>query len=533
VMVDLTPPSVAIGGVPLGVSPGPVNLWLVANDGLSGVSSLSYRVDGGPVQSYRGVFTVAGDGVHTVESWATDAVGNTSRPVTETFNISSLLKGGSLSLAGGASRVGTLTVPVTVQATGAKEMRVDTGSGFSAWRSFATNFDVTFPREGTGSVRVQLRNDLGVETELTGSVVVDLSPPTTMIGGLPPSGASAGPVIVVLTASDVSPVSMVEYAVDGGPWRAYTGPFVVSGNGIHSVEYRSRDSLGNQEPARSASFVIAGNRPEGYLRPAAGRSLVNTSAVSLEASVAGAVQMRFDTGSGFGPWAPYAKASVVSLPGSGLHWIVGSFRNIAGIESTFGVPVLVDTAPPVVSKVGTAVRTFTVGRDRVPRYTVTALGSAEDSGTPASGIASWQWRLGSKSSSGASFAGIRAGRHTVVGSVVDKAGNRGSRSGSVRLGAAAAPRVPSAARASRSFAVKGSVPWAGTGATQRVYAYKRAANGTWVLAKSYSASTRVSRSTASLSARVALARGQWRLVLVSSRAGAFVAGTPTAVINVR
>ncbi len=55
---------------------GSVTVSLTASDGVSGVSSTSYRVDGGSLQSYTGLFMVGGDGIHTVEYSSVDAAGN-------------------------------------------------------------------------------------------------------------------------------------------------------------------------------------------------------------------------------------------------------------------------------------------------------------------------------------------------------------------------------------------------------------------------------------------------------------------------
>lgn len=533
VLVDLTPPVTAVGGAPIGVSPGPVNLTINAHDALSRVTSISYRVDGGAVQAYRGPFIVSGDGVHRIEHWATDEVGNTSPRVTDQVSISSLLRGGSLVVAGGAARIATLTASVEVGATDAREMRVDTGNGFSAWRPFERTFSVTLPREGMNTVRVELRNELGVDALLVTSVLVDMTPPVTSVIGLPAGGASSGPVMLALTTFDVSPVIQTLYALDGAGWRPYNGPFLISGAGVHTLAFRSRDSLGNQEQTRTASFAIVSNISGGLLRPAGGRSIVNTTSVSLEASVAGAVQMAFDSGDGFGPWTAYARSARISVSGEGLHWVVGAFRDSSGVETTLGTPVLVDLEAPVIQGTSATLTALTYGRDRAPRYSLSLRGVAIDQGSPASGISSWRWRLGQRTVTSGVFTGLSAGRHSVQATVLDRAGNATSSVVAARLGAAAAPAVPSRIQRTRAFTVRATVPWAGSGAVGRIHAYKRAADGSWRLAKSVTPTLRVSGQTASMSAKVALPAGQWRFVAATSRSGSLVASVPSAVIVVR
>src|SRR2546426_9530906 len=59
---------------------------------------------------------------------------------------------------------------------------------------------------------------------------------------------------VHLAAMDAtSGVASLLYAIDGGGWQTYLGPFVVS-DGAHRVEYRATDQAGNAEATRS--FVI-------------------------------------------------------------------------------------------------------------------------------------------------------------------------------------------------------------------------------------------------------------------------------------
>lgn len=53
-----------------------VEVTLSATDLPSGVASTTYTVDGGSPQPYTAPFSVAGDGVHTIAFWSTDAAGN-------------------------------------------------------------------------------------------------------------------------------------------------------------------------------------------------------------------------------------------------------------------------------------------------------------------------------------------------------------------------------------------------------------------------------------------------------------------------
>jgi PKD repeat protein/glucose/arabinose dehydrogenase/type 1 glutamine amidotransferase len=90
----------------------------------------------------------------------------------------------------------------------------------------------------------------------------DTTPPVTTIqlDGAEPVPNYDGPVEVTLAATDEGGVGVevIRYAVDGGAFTDYTGPFTVSGAGEHVIEYRSRDGAGNVEDTQSVTFTIAG-----------------------------------------------------------------------------------------------------------------------------------------------------------------------------------------------------------------------------------------------------------------------------------
>ena len=46
-------------------------------------------------------------------------------------------------------------------------------------------------------------------------------------------------------------VEATEWALDGGEWTEYVGPFFVSAEGVHEIWYRSNDTNGNAEVAKS------------------------------------------------------------------------------------------------------------------------------------------------------------------------------------------------------------------------------------------------------------------------------------------
>lgn len=62
---------------------------------------------------------------------------------------------------------------------------------------------------------------------------------------------------VALTASDaVSGVAETRYSVDGGAAQVYTGPFVLTGAGVYTIEFFSTDVAGNVETTKTLDVVI-------------------------------------------------------------------------------------------------------------------------------------------------------------------------------------------------------------------------------------------------------------------------------------
>ena len=144
------------------------------------------------------------------------------------------------------------------------EYRIDGG----AWTAYSAPFTVSADGYHTVTYRSTDENGNAEEPEFV-TFKVDATAPRTTAALSPPvpdkkDGTFKVPVTVTLDGSDGagSGVATVEYRVDGGAWTAYTAPFTISQNGNHTVEYRSTDVAGNQEPARSLGVRLKlGSKP--------------------------------------------------------------------------------------------------------------------------------------------------------------------------------------------------------------------------------------------------------------------------------
>ena len=131
----------------------------------------------------------------------------------------------------------------------------------------------TYAQAGTFNVTLTVTYADGEEVSGTTQVIVgdDATAPTTTVqlDGAAPVPTYDGPVDVTLSATDGTGgtgVEWTEYSVDGGAFTRsdntgevdpFVTEFTVTGDGDHTVEYRSRDRSGNvQDPPGEVSFEI-------------------------------------------------------------------------------------------------------------------------------------------------------------------------------------------------------------------------------------------------------------------------------------
>ncbi|HEC35830.1 MAG TPA: hypothetical protein ENI39_04775, partial [Anaerolineae bacterium] len=187
------------------------------------------------------------------------------------------------------------------------------------------------------------------------NVETDLEPPVTrhvvLSGTAGNDGWYRSAVQIGLSASDAwSGVATTGYRIDGGSWQAYGGPFTVSGDGTHTVEYRSTDNAGNVEATQTLTVRIDTVPPSTTASadcstPGNGGWCRGPVDVTFSASDAGsgvdATQYRIDGGS----WQAYFGPFIISTDGD--HTVEFYSVDVAGNQETAGsVQVLIDATPP-------------------------------------------------------------------------------------------------------------------------------------------------------------------------------------------
>ena len=113
------------------------------------------------------------------------------------------------------------------------------------------------------------------EAHHTGYVNIDTTAPATTATGLQANnhtGWATTSQTVTLSATDAqSGVTTTYYTIDGGTQLLYAGPFLVGGNGTHTVTYWSVDAAGNIEAAHTGFVNIDITAPVTTRHGSAGR----------------------------------------------------------------------------------------------------------------------------------------------------------------------------------------------------------------------------------------------------------------------
>ena len=363
VRIDGTPPSLlASESGPSGLNGwyvGPVDGTATASDALSGLDRIEHRLDGG-AWTAGAAATVSGDGTHTLEWRAFDVAGN-SAATTRTVRIDATAPVITDSLSGGTAGANgwytTGPVDLTCTATDATsgldriEYRADGG----AWGGSASASG-----EGVHTLECRAFDVAGNSGTASRTVRIDGTPPTISPAESGPAGAGGwytGAVTASATASDaLSGLDRLEHRVDGGAWQA-GGSVVVSGDGVHTVEWRATDVAGNTFTTTrtvridtvppSSAFT---DPPEGSTTTVSGVFQMRGMSADATSGVA-AAEISLDGGA---TWRPLSLSGGTwtytwdtrGVP-NGVYTVLARARDAAGwLESTARITVIVDNAGP-------------------------------------------------------------------------------------------------------------------------------------------------------------------------------------------
>jgi PKD repeat protein len=204
--------------------------------------------------------TPTGDLVFTIPSsvpsdyvLTPEAIRDTIAPVT-TASV-----GGSSGMNGWHTSPVSLDLSATDDLSGvaAIHLRLDGG----AWQVYTG--PTTVQGEGSHTIEYYATDVAGNdETVRSVPVKIDTVKATTsaqLSGTLAGDGSYIDSVTVTLSATDAtSGVQLIDYRINGGAWRTYTGGFPLGGNGTHTIDYATTDIAGNVEDTKSSVVRISG-----------------------------------------------------------------------------------------------------------------------------------------------------------------------------------------------------------------------------------------------------------------------------------
>lgn len=391
---------------------GTATIPLAATDAISGVASTRWSLDGGAART--GDTAVARQaGSHTLEFASADKAGNVETTKSVSFTITEPDDTAPItSVFGLPSEWWSEPVTFSLVATdpggwGLRGIRYRVGA--SEWATYTA--PVTVAEEGDVPIEYYAVDLAGNAEQVQTAVAhVDLSLPTCALS--PAAGAYSGSVLVSLAGSDaVSSVGAMCYSVDDVDVLPYEGPFVVTGEGLHTVTAFAVDLAGNIGPSTSAYYLIdsiaptttAAGLPDGWVSH---EVTVTLSADDGDGS--GVASTRYRLGSS--SWSAYDGPVAVSAEGT-TTIEYGSIDAAGNRETTRSAIVLVDTRAPVT--------TTTIE----PSYFGTATIDL-DARDAVSGVSSTRWSLdGGPWNEGAALTVTSYGDHTLAFYSTDLAGN--------------------------------------------------------------------------------------------------------------
>ncbi|HEX9823689.1 MAG TPA: CocE/NonD family hydrolase [Actinomycetota bacterium] len=128
--------------------------------------------------------------------------------------------------------------------------------------------DETFDADGELTRTCTATNAAGSSGPVSETVRRDATPPVTEAVTSPaaPDGDAGwyrtAPSITLAADDPTSGAGGTEYRLDGAPdWSPYTGPIEMTGDGTHTLEYRSTDVAGNVEAPRSLELKVDTTAP--------------------------------------------------------------------------------------------------------------------------------------------------------------------------------------------------------------------------------------------------------------------------------
>jgi hypothetical protein len=240
----------------------PVVVALNAVDAISGVASTALNS-----LPYTGPVTISTQGVTAITFGSTDRAGNVEATGTSSFSIDSVPPVSAAALVGTTGDNGWYTSPVTITLSGS-----DATSGLSQLVLNGTPYSGPMTvMDGVHALSHYAVDQAGNQESVQPLTVrVDTAAPVTtpsLIGAPGANGwyTSASVTYAPAIEEATSGVALTQASVDGAAYVDAAGGLTITGEGLHTIAYRTRDVAGNQEPEGTVSLSIDSVPPNGTL----------------------------------------------------------------------------------------------------------------------------------------------------------------------------------------------------------------------------------------------------------------------------
>ncbi len=321
-----------------------VEVDIIASDGVSGVSSIMFSLDGSAVQAYPGAVGVSGEGAHALSYYPVDNAGNVGEEQSVNFSIDTILPIASCALNGtegnGSWFVSSVHATIRGLDGGSGIARVEYCLDRGDWQNYSS--EILVGSEGQHSLEYRAVDGAGnVGSVRSQDFAIDTHAPESLAsinGIIGEQGWYVSPVEFAVSANDgTSGVAQTHMRVNGGDWSISNHSLFE--DGVFAIEFYSTDVAGNAGSvgntvimidlvAPSTSHLVTGTLSEsGWFTSDIGLELTAGDGLSG----INATYYRIDGGE----WTAYEGAIVLKNDGTSLieYWSSDLAGNLEPLNS--------------------------------------------------------------------------------------------------------------------------------------------------------------------------------------------------------
>ncbi|MCX8174295.1 MAG: DNRLRE domain-containing protein [Thermoplasmata archaeon] len=317
------------------------------------------RINNGSYTPYTSPVSFYSDGEYFVNYYSVDGAGNQEAPKSIYFRIDTTAPTTTHTLTGTGGNNNWYSSDVVCTLSGTDALSGMAGVYYSMDGAPETPYTSPFVISSPGihTLVYYGRDNAGnSESQHTVEIKIDKDLPTTnhaLSGTISTDGWYLSDVTCTLNGTDpTSGIYRILYRINGGTENVYTGPFIITGEGIHTVDYHGEDYAGNQEQAHGFQVKIDATSPVSThtLTGTTGENgwYISDVNVAIIATDGGSQVNKTYYRINGGGWQIYTAPFKISQEGT--HTVEYYSTDMAGnIEKTKSFNLGIDKSPPVIS----------------------------------------------------------------------------------------------------------------------------------------------------------------------------------------